>query len=108
MRTNESIKGMTMKNLMILCLVVTAMTAPCANAMETAMSSLMTSWVSGMTKDDKAHAFVKAKEDAYAFVASDGEIRGVQLEATLKELRALHPTLNSASDMEIALAIASY
>lgn len=45
-----------------------------------------------------------AKEDAAAFVASEGEIRGPQLQKALNFLRDLDPELR-ATDMELALTI---
>lgn len=46
-----------------------------------------------------------AREDAASFVASDGAIRGVQLEAALALLRAELPELGNASDLALAQAI---
>ncbi len=45
-----------------------------------------------------------AREDASAFIASDGAIRGVHLEAALHRLRADNPQLQ-ASDAQLAQAI---
>ena len=45
-----------------------------------------------------------AREDASAFIASDGAIRGVHLEAALQRLRADNPQLQ-ASDAQLAQAI---
>jgi len=54
-------------------------------------------------KDD--HKLVAAaQDDAGAFVASDGAIRGPYLEAAISRLRAEHPGLQ-ASDHELAGAI---
>lgn len=47
-----------------------------------------------------------AREDAAAFVASQGAIRGVRLEAALQHIRSHAPQL-SASDMQLAEAIIS-
>lgn len=44
---------------------------------------------------------LQARDDAASFVASNGAIRGVQLEAALQHLRALQPGLE-ASDMQLA------
>ena len=59
---------------------------------------------SGSTSgDDKiVHA---ARDDAAGFVASDGAIRGVMLEAALHVLRERHPELRNDSDMRLAQAI---
>jgi uncharacterized protein (TIGR02448 family) len=45
-----------------------------------------------------------AQDDAAAFVASDGQLRGAQLESALLYLRQTQPKL-SASDLELAQAI---
>ncbi|WP_085708595.1 MULTISPECIES: DUF2388 domain-containing protein [unclassified Pseudomonas] len=57
---------------------------------------------SGSFKDDKL--VLAAKDDAAAFVASDGDIRGAQMEAALKRIRSLLPEL-SATDQQLATAI---
>jgi uncharacterized protein (TIGR02448 family) len=45
-----------------------------------------------------------AQDDAAAFIASDGQFRGVRLEAALQSLRHRHAKLH-ASDLELAQAI---
>ncbi|MDG1579670.1 DUF2388 domain-containing protein [Pseudomonas sp. GOM6] len=45
-----------------------------------------------------------AREDASAFIASDGAIRGAHLEAALQQLRTENPQLR-ASDAQLAQAI---
>ena len=47
---------------------------------------------------------IAAQDDAAAFVATDGELRGAQLESALMALRQGEPKL-SASDLELAQAI---
>jgi len=47
-----------------------------------------------------------ARDDAAAFVATNGALRGAQLEETLRALRAADPALK-ASDRELAQAILS-
>jgi len=47
-----------------------------------------------------------ARDDAATFVATDGGVRGAQLEETLRALRAANPGLQ-ASDRELAQAILS-
>ena len=60
---------------------------------------------SSSTKDDKV---VKAaRDDAASFVASNGAIRGAQLEAALQHIREQSPQLQ-ASDAQLAEAILSY
>lgn len=67
-------------------------------------SSAGSSASSGSTSgDDKVVA--QAREDAASFVASEGRIRGAQLEAALRHLRERDPAARKASDMELARAI---
>lgn len=46
-----------------------------------------------------------ARDDAASFVASEGAIRGVQLEAALVLLRTELPAVRDASDLALAQAI---
>jgi uncharacterized protein (TIGR02448 family) len=48
---------------------------------------------------------LQARDDAASFVASDGRIRGVQLEAALRHLREGNAGAQRASDMQLAKAI---
>jgi len=48
---------------------------------------------------------LEAREDAASFVASEGRIRGVQLEAALRHLRESRADARVASDMQLARAI---
>jgi uncharacterized protein (TIGR02448 family) len=48
---------------------------------------------------------LQARDDAASFVASDGRIRGAQLEAALKHLRERDAAAQRASDMQLAKAI---
>lgn len=47
---------------------------------------------------------IAAHDDAAAFIASDGQLRGAQLESALNYLRRTQPKLH-ASDLELAQAI---
>lgn len=47
---------------------------------------------------------LEARTDAASFVASEGEVRGVRLEAALNHIRATMPQIE-ASDMQLAEAI---
>jgi uncharacterized protein (TIGR02448 family) len=53
--------------------------------------------------DDKV--VLRARDDAASFVASEGRIRGAQLEAALRQLRERDPAARQASDMQLAQAI---
>lgn len=67
-------------------------------------SSAGSSASSGSTSgDDKV--VLRARDDAASFVASEGHIRGAQLEAALRQLRERNPAVRTASDMELARAI---
>src|SRR5687767_15983581 len=55
------------------------------------------------TPDDKV--VLQARDDAASFVASDGRIRGAQLEAALRHLRERNAVAQRASDMQLAQAI---
>ncbi|MNL45668.1 hypothetical protein D3C87_1683300 [compost metagenome] len=48
---------------------------------------------------------VAAQEDAQAFVATEGEIRGVKLNAAIRALRSELPGAKQATDMQLALTI---
>ncbi|MFC5568758.1 DUF2388 domain-containing protein [Lysobacter yangpyeongensis] len=48
---------------------------------------------------------LQARDDAASFVASEGRIRGAQLEAALRHLRERNADARRASDMELAQAI---
>jgi len=67
-------------------------------------SSAGSSASSGSTSgDDKV--VLGARDDAAMFVASDGAIRGVRLEAALRHLREQDPAARAASDLQLAQAI---
>ena len=55
------------------------------------------------TPDDKL--VLEARDDAASFVASEGRIRGAQLEAALLHLREHNADAQRASDMQLARAI---
>lgn len=67
-------------------------------------SSAGSSASSGSTSgDDKI--VLQARDDAASFVASEGRIRGAQLEAALRQLRERRPAAREASDLQLAQAI---
>lgn len=67
-------------------------------------TSEATSDVSSSFTDDKI--VLAARDDAAAFVASQGEIRGVRLESALQHIRQQIPALHG-DDMQLAAAILS-
>jgi len=66
------------------------------------ITGYVTSQVTTAPFDNKL--ILAAQDDAAAFVASDGQLRGVRLEAALANLRETQPKL-VASDLELAQAI---
>ena len=65
-------------------------------------SGYATSIVTSAPFDHKL--LLAAQDDAAAFIASDGQLRGAQLESALNYLRRTQPKLH-ASDLELAQAI---
>jgi uncharacterized protein (TIGR02448 family) len=68
----------------------------------TVASAYATSKVTSAPFDRKV--ILAAQDDAAAFIATDGQWRGVRLESALGYLRHSQPKLN-ASDLELAQAI---
>lgn len=66
------------------------------------MTSYVTSQVTTAPFDRKMIGM--ARDDAAAFVASEGKIRGARLQAALRVLRRSH-SLDSHDDLELAEAI---
>ena len=63
-----------------------------------------TSASSGSTSgNDKV--VLAAREDAAGFVATDGALRSLRLDAALRHLRARDPAAQARSDLELAKAI---
>lgn len=68
-------------------------------------SSLGTAGITASTSN-ALRPYESARDDALAYVASAGDIRGARLESALRQYRRDHAEADS-SDMQIALAIAS-
>lgn len=68
-------------------------------------SSLGTAGTSASTSN-ALQPYQSARDDALAYVASAGDIRGARLESALRQYRRDHPDADS-SDMQVALTIAS-
>jgi len=68
-------------------------------------SSLGTAGTSASTSN-ALRPYEKAREDALAYVASTGDIRGARLESALHHYRSHHP-YSAVSDMQLALSIAT-
>ncbi|WP_285418744.1 DUF2388 domain-containing protein [Pseudomonas sp. efr-133-TYG-5] len=97
----------SLPNLLIPCVLLTACWATSVDAFDvstqnTVVSGYATSMVSSAPFDRKL--LLAAHDDAAAFVASDGQLRGAQLESALHYLRKSRPKLH-VSDLELAQAI---
>lgn len=68
-------------------------------------SSLGTAGITASTSNS-LRPYQGARDDALAYIASAGDIRGARLESALRQYRHAHPDAAS-SDMQVALAIAS-
>ncbi|MEZ1376860.1 DUF2388 domain-containing protein, partial [Enterobacter hormaechei] len=66
------------------------------------MTSNATSDITNSFRDDKI--VLAARDDAASFVASQGDSRGSHLEAALRHIRGMLPSL-AANDMQLAQAI---
>ena len=88
----------------LLALVSTPVAASSFGGSSAGSSAAGSSASSGSTSgDDKV--VLQARDDAASFVATNGRIRGAQLEAALRQLRERHAEARRASDMELAQAI---
>lgn len=97
-----------MNRLTVFCVLLAYAVAPAfagsSSAGSSAASVASTSAGSHSTShDDKV--VLQARDDAASFVASDGRIRGAQLEAALRYLRERSTAAKDASDMQLAEAI---
>lgn len=92
--------------------LITALLACCVAAPAFAGSSAVGSSASsaGSSASSKTTSpgdkvVLQARDDAASFVASEGRIRGAQLEAALRYLRESNADARRASDMQLAQAI---
>ncbi|WP_202369338.1 DUF2388 domain-containing protein [Pseudomonas sp. MWU318] len=69
-------------------------------------NTVVSVWATGMVSSAPfdRKLIIAAHDDAAAFVASDGQLRGAQLESALHYLRKSRPKLH-VSDLELAQAI---
>ncbi|WP_341522103.1 DUF2388 domain-containing protein [Pseudomonas sp. G.S.17] len=93
--------------LLLLTPLATLIWAAQAQAFDTTTQSLVisgyaTSQVTTGPFDNKL--IIAAQDDAAVFIATDGQLRGAQLESALQYLRQTQPKLR-ASDLELAQAI---
>ena len=89
------------------CVLVSAFWATSVDAFDVSTQNTVVSvWATGMVSSAPfdRKLIIAAHDDAAAFVASDGELRGAQLESALHYLRKSRPKLH-VSDLELAQAI---
>jgi len=91
---------------LLACSIGTAFAAG-STAASTAGSSAAAGGTSASSKTTSPNdkVVLQARDDAASFVASDGRIRGAQLEAALRHLRERNAAAHRASDMQLAQAI---
>ncbi|HEY5803163.1 MAG TPA: DUF2388 domain-containing protein [Lysobacter sp.] len=97
-----------MKSTAVLLAIALLAVAPAALASSFAGTSAGGSSASSASSDSSSgndKVVLAAHNDAASFVASDGAIRGAQLEAALRHLREHVPQAARASDLELAKAI---
>ena len=96
---------LTLISALLACFVVTPAFAGASTA-GTSAAAVGTSASSKTTSPDGSNKVVlQARDDAASFIASDGRIRGAQLEAALRFLRERNTDAQRASDMQLAQAI---
>ncbi|MDV3468865.1 DUF2388 domain-containing protein [Stenotrophomonas sp. C3(2023)] len=94
------------RSLLLLALVALPMTSFASSFAGTSAGSASgaSSASSGSSSgDDKV--LLQARDDAAAFVASDGQIRGARLQAALVQLRQSDVEARNASDLQLAKAL---
>ena len=98
---------MSLRSISLIAAIASALFATQTQAFDTTTQSLVvtgyvTSQVTSAPFDRKL--ILAARDDAAAFIATDGQLRGAQLESALTHLRQTLPKLH-ASDLELAQAI---
>jgi len=92
------------RSLLVLCLLscvpVAALASSFAGTSAGASSAGSSNSTGSSSGDDKV--LLAARDDAAAFVASDGQLRSARLEAALRQLRATHA---AADDLALARRI---
>jgi uncharacterized protein (TIGR02448 family) len=88
-------------------LLACAIVAPAVAGQTTAgiSASAVGTSASSKTTSPNDKVVLQARDDAASFVASDGRIRGAQLEAALRHLRERNADAQRATDMQLAQAI---
>ncbi len=105
-----------MRSLLIAAAAAVSVLAPLAHAQSVVATSNIIvraldrslDFTSDTTTSIRDMKVVAAREDAASFVASEGAIRGVQLEAALQLLRERLPEARQADDLALAEAILAH
>ena len=98
---------MRLFRLLFPCVLVSAFWATSVDAFDVSTQNTVVSvWATGMVSSAPfdRKLIIAAHDDAAAFVASDGQLRGAQLESALHYCRKSRPKLH-VSDLELAQAI---
>ena len=94
----------TLVSALLACAIVAPAFAA-SSAAGSAASCVGTMASSHTTSPSDKKVVLQARDDAASFVASDGRIRGAQLESALRYLREKNADARRASDMQLAQAI---
>ncbi len=96
-----------MVRLTLICALLACSTTAFAGSLaaSSAGTSAAGSSASSASSNGNDKVVLQARDDAASFVASDGRIRGAQLEAALRHLRERNADALRASDMQLAKAI---
>jgi uncharacterized protein (TIGR02448 family) len=94
---------LTLISILLACSIVARAFAGASTAGSSAMAVGTSASSKTTSPDNKVVA--QARDDAASFVASDGRIRGAQLEAALRLLRERNVDAQRATDMQLAQAI---
>jgi uncharacterized protein (TIGR02448 family) len=104
-REIPTMKRLTLTCALLACSIPTALAGSTAASSAGAGTSAAGSSASSDTSSPDDKMVLQARDDAASFVASDGRIRGAQLEAALRLLRERNAGARRASDMQLAQAI---
>jgi uncharacterized protein (TIGR02448 family) len=104
-REIPTMKRLTLTCALLACSIPTAMAGSFAASSAGSSAAGVGSSASSKTTSPDDKVVLQARDDAASFVASDGRIRGAQLEAALRHLREGNLAAQRASDMQLAQAI---
>ncbi|HAI45081.1 hypothetical protein D3C87_399920 [compost metagenome] len=93
---------MTMRPILLLAVLALPLPALASSFAGSSAGSASGASSAGSSSSDDDKIVLDAREDAAAFVASDGAIRGARLEAALLHLREHDAAQREASDLALA------